>query len=527
MRYDFLITSLYLSIASFLIFAAIYIFTRKELLYGIKLVGVLALANVFFLFGQAAVILSDKEVNMLIFSHIQVFGYVFIPTLWYLVSAQQKHQSRNFSFRKLVILLLIPIIAFIANFTYPWNSTSGNLSFIQTLYFVSHQVVADFSVGPGFIGLVYEKGIVFYILMSYNLIISFFAVMNYLYTYKENILSSKKKALMLMVATSLSMIILILSLIKKDTVLIDFSPLATSFFVFIAFYGLYKYELLDLTPLAYRQVYEDASFPVIILDKSLYILSMNKTAKELYKNKIDFRSQFHLDDFGRWDKMFSSSLKEFSNYEFKVNKNEVELYYHVKLENLHQKAKTLGYLLTYRDITTHKNELKKLEYMAAYDDLTKIFNRRVFYLKATEMFDEAVIHKLSVSFIMFDLDDFKDVNDIYGHQAGDAVLAELAQTCQNEINLSNIFARYGGEEFVIFIQGISPIDAFEIANKLRNKLEKKSFLYMNHKIKVTASFGISGTEGAINKSFEQYLKEADDALYEAKKGGKNQVYLND
>lgn len=513
--------------ASFLIFVTIYIFSRKELLFGIKLIGILSFVNVLYLFGQAAFILSDKIQNLLVFTHIQVLGYVFIPVIWYLVSSQQKRRESSFTAKQLIFIFLLPFLAAILSILYPWKYYNGDLPWINTLFFVSHRLVYDSSIGSGFTSMVFTKGVFYYILLGYSALLLILSTYNYYLTYKKSIISSKPKALVLMFITFSSVITIILGMTFKETVIFDVIPIGTSTFVIVAFYALFKYELLDLTPLAYRQVYEVATFPVFILDKHEYVISMNRKAKDLYEDKIDLKSQFHLTSFDQFDKNFSHELLEYGFYEFKVQRHIDKIYYQVKLEKLIRDHKFMGYILTYQDITSHKKELKKMEHMATYDDLTKILNRRAFYVKALEAFDDVVINKSMVSFVMFDLDEFKDVNDIYGHQAGDFVLSELANICVTQLDKKTIYARYGGEEFVLFIKNSSPNDAYEIANSLRIKIENHTFVYSNHKIKITASFGISGTEKQINKSFEQYLKDADDALYEAKHKGKNQVFIKE
>jgi diguanylate cyclase (GGDEF)-like protein len=182
-----------------------------------------------------------------------------------------------------------------------------------------------------------------------------------------------------------------------------------------------------------------------------------------------------------------------------------------------------GYLLSYRDVTVHKQEVRKLESMASLDDLTQLLNRRAFFKEATSAFDSAVVEKRPLSVVMFDLDDFKDINDIYGHQAGDFVLEQMAAMFEKIMDPTCVFARYGGEEFIIFRKDKGPTDSIILAEKLRSKLEAAEFLYQKRKIKCTASFGIAGTEGSIVRSLEQYIKDADLALYDAKHAGKNRV----
>lgn len=527
MRIDFMVAAFYFSLASFLIFAAVYIFTRKALLYGIKLVGVLAIANVLFLFGQASVILSDTELYMLFFTRFQALGFMFIPVLWYLISAQQKHQSRNFSIQFILALILVPAISFFAMMLYPWDLLYGSGSWVQKLFYVSHFIAGNTLIGVGYSGIVFVKGVLFYVLLVFDIVMYVLATINYVQTFRRSLESSKLRILWLVLMTTVLILFMLFGFISTNTVLIDASPLATSAFSIVLFFSLYKQELFDLIPIAYRQVFDESSFPVVIFDKSLYILSLNRRAKVLYKDKFDFNSPFCLSDFDQFDKDFSSKLLQLGYYELSVTIRDREVYYQVKLEELNKFGRLIGYLMTYQDITIHKLEMRKMEYMATYDDLTGIYNRRVFYAKAMQAFDDNVIHKSSLSFIMFDLDNFKEVNDIYGHLAGDFVLASLAKLCKKSLDESMIFARYGGEEFIVFVGGASPIDAYDLACDMKACIEKNAFIYEKHRIFITGSFGISGTSGTVNKSFEQYLKDADEALYEAKNNGKNQVYIKE
>lgn len=522
-----MVAAFYFSLASFLVFAAVYILTRKALLYGIKLVGVLAIANVLFLFGQASVILSDTELYMLFFTRFQAVGYMFIPVLWYLISVQQKHQSRKFSIQFILLMILVPAISFVSMMIYPWDVLSISSSWVQKLYYVSHYIAGNTFIGVGYSGIVFVKGIIFYALLAFNIVVYLLAMVNYIHTFRRSLESSKLRILWLVLMTIVLVLFMLFGYISPSTVLIDALPVATSAFSIVLFFSLYKQELFDLIPIAYRQVFDDFSFPVIIFDKGLYILSMNRKAKALYKDQFDFNAPFCLADFNQFEKGFSDKLLQLGYYVLEVSVRDREVYYQIKLEELFKFGHTIGYLMTYQDITMHKLEMRKMEYMATYDDLTGILNRRVFFSKAMQAFDETVIHKSSLSFIMFDLDNFKDVNDIYGHLAGDYVLASLSKLCKKLMNDSMIFARYGGEEFVVFLGGVAPIDAYDLATELKACIEKNPFVYEKHRIFITGSFGISGTGSTVNRSFEQYLKDADEALYEAKKNGKNQVYIKE
>jgi two-component system cell cycle response regulator len=185
----------------------------------------------------------------------------------------------------------------------------------------------------------------------------------------------------------------------------------------------------------------------------------------------------------------------------------------------------MGYLLTYYNITEHKNELKRMEQMAAYDELTKIVNRRYFFKSAIAAFDEANANNEPISVIMFDLDNFKEVNDVFGHQAGDYVLETMVKIFKPKILPSDIFGRYGGEEFILFRKNIDAEASFRLANELCRLLASTPFIYEKRRIKTSASFGVVGSQSSIDKSLEAYIRLADNALYVSKSRGKNQVTL--
>ena len=204
-------------------------------------------------------------------------------------------------------------------------------------------------------------------------------------------------------------------------------------------------------------------------------------------------------------------------------------YYSLELQTLsssllHKNSK--GYCVIFYDITHQKEEFARMEKMASYDGLTNIYNRRYFYQLATEAFDLAQIEHKNMVTVMFDLDDFKIVNDIYGHQAGDYVLEEMGMILSQMFGNEGVFARYGGEEFIFMQTGISVEDIKTKIQNICKALANHAFVYNNRKMKITASFGVSGTKTIIEKAMDTYIKEADDMLYRAKRNGKNQVFFS-
>jgi two-component system cell cycle response regulator len=128
-----------------------------------------------------------------------------------------------------------------------------------------------------------------------------------------------------------------------------------------------------------------------------------------------------------------------------------------------------------------------------------------------------------LSLIVFDLDHFKNLNDGYGHDAGDFVLSDMAAIIRsNGVRDQDVFARYGGEEFVILLPKTNLKQAFEIAERLRKLVEGHEFIYDEKRLPVTASIGVADYRQGVATGTDLF-KRADEAVYKSKQGGRNQV----
>ncbi|MCX8062668.1 MAG: GGDEF domain-containing protein, partial [Anaerolineales bacterium] len=128
------------------------------------------------------------------------------------------------------------------------------------------------------------------------------------------------------------------------------------------------------------------------------------------------------------------------------------------------------------------------------------------------------------SLIIFDLDNFKRVNDLYGHAAGDAALVHIGQLCRRLTRQSDIIARLGGEEFAVLLPETPLQAAICVAEKLRVAFEQNPVEYEGQRFTVTASFGVSSYKFSERSGFEALLNAADRALYRAKEAGRNRVW---
>jgi len=163
----------------------------------------------------------------------------------------------------------------------------------------------------------------------------------------------------------------------------------------------------------------------------------------------------------------------------------------------------------------------KLEELSRTDPLTKLWNRR--YMHEIVERERVRIKRAfePFSFILMDIDHFKNVNDTYGHECGDYVLATMAVILRSAVRKQDVVGRWGGEEFLLFLPSTSLKGALTIAESIRKKIADYPFNYSSTNIAITATLGVSEYEETV--SVEACVKLADDALYEGKESGRNRV----
>ncbi len=172
------------------------------------------------------------------------------------------------------------------------------------------------------------------------------------------------------------------------------------------------------------------------------------------------------------------------------------------------------------------NELErtqsKLEKLATTDFLTGTNNNRRFFEIGENEIKRAKRFRSSLSLVMFDVDFFKNVNDKYGHSAGDQVLIEIAETCRRLLRETDTLGRLGGEEFAIILPHTDCSGAEIVAEYLRSAIEDLKVKYLSENIRITASFGVTEISQK-DVELKNALDRADILLYEAKNRGRNQI----
>lgn len=168
--------------------------------------------------------------------------------------------------------------------------------------------------------------------------------------------------------------------------------------------------------------------------------------------------------------------------------------------------------------------MKELELATRIDGLTQVYNRKFWEECLTKEFARSKRHKSSLSLIMFDLDNFKRLNDTYGHQCGDLVLTETAKRITEFLRVADVFGRYGGEEFAIILPETDIIGAEEVGERVRKTIAETPVIFEDSPIHFSVSVGIS-TLTDLDTRYENLISSADMQLYRAKASGRNTVCL--
>ncbi len=190
----------------------------------------------------------------------------------------------------------------------------------------------------------------------------------------------------------------------------------------------------------------------------------------------------------------------------------------IKKENSTLKSEINHY---HSEINRLKEELSVAKKEANVDHLTGLINRRRFERTLYTMLEDFHKRGYPFSIILLDLDDFKKINDTYGHAVGDEVLKEVASILKNYLRANTVISRIGGEEFAILLPGVELEDAVHIANRIRNLIANRTIRVNGYEIHITASLGV--TQVQKDDNFNRIMERVDSLLYLSKRGGKNRV----
>jgi len=330
---------------------------------------------------------------------------------------------------------------------------------------------------------------------------------------------------------------------------LDMAPISFGVSSILFAYAVFRHQFMDLHPVARGHLIETMSDGVLVLDEHGRIVDINPAMQNiLTEEPASYIGQNVSAVLKQWEQDPAQLLNGIeTRTELKIS-NKASNYLDLRITLLYDdNHKVNGHLMVFRDITDRKEverDLRRamdrlqtqlieigvlqsqLREQAIRDALTNLFNRR--YLEETleRELARATRESYPLCVIMMDLDYFKDVNDTYGHEAGDVVLKTLAETVTHKSRHGDFVCRFGGEEFVLVMPNIGIEKAKERADDLHQTINALNITYGRFNLTTTISMGIAWYP-AHGKTKEELLRAADMAMYVAKNTGRNRVTVYD
>lgn len=299
--------------------------------------------------------------------------------------------------------------------------------------------------------------------------------------------------------------------------------------VFLLAYALFRYQVLTLSPIARDTVFHVIAQGIIVIDTEGRVVDVNEYGTELLERmtgeNIRGKGLLVTELFDGYDAILEV-LEDEGEGEQTYTQEGLTRYLHISntlLEAEH--GRPLGSVLILSDITDRKLASLRLLHMSQTDPLTSLANRRTFLEAYNRLEHEASVNQEPIALLMMDLDHFKQINDTHGHSVGDEVLVHISKVLKRSLRDQEIVCRFGGEEFAALLPNTDRETALLVAERIRLAIEQSPTpLQSATEIPCTVSIGVSDTDRKL-KGIDVLIREADDALYEAKHLGRNRTVL--
>lgn len=252
------------------------------------------------------------------------------------------------------------------------------------------------------------------------------------------------------------------------------------------------------------------------------------TSKEAIGEKVSLlRSEIHPDSFYR--EMWQTVLRVgfWKGEIFNKKKNGDVYSCLLSVEANYENGKIKNFLAILRDISEIKEHKKELDRLDNYDYLTNLPNRKLLLKKLEKTIDESNKSKTKVAVVFLDLDNFKDINDKYGHNFGDLLLLEIAKDLSDFVDTKGLVSRIGGDEFVIVLNGFHDNQSLNIAvDKILREFSNRKYMVANNSVEVYVSMGVA-VYPDMKSTPDELMRNADQAMYKAKQQGKRRFIYFD
>ncbi len=497
------------------VYLGIYVLIRRHRYKNIAKLFILStLATTIYCFGYAFSLTSTTLEQIKFWNIIQYIGMPFSPPLGLLVV--MRYLGIRVTRRGIAALLTIPCISLLLDATNDWHYLHYRSYEIDPLLGAPY---TDIQVGVWFV----VHGVFLFCCMLTGLVLV-------LSRWRETARNYRSYLTALIAAQVIPMVTAFLYLLGVTPDGIDPVPMVVWISSAMLLWSINSSRMFHITPVAKEAIFNSIHDGVIVLDESKRLIECNQAGKSMFKEWDQSLLGRRIDVVWRelTGESFPFDLEAAAgDQELTVTLNGQACIYQVRTSPLqHAHHNSTGTLLIFTDITALKELQMKLEQHAYYDELTQIYNRRAFFLYCKRYYEDARSTASPFTIMLFDIDYFKRVNDTYGHHIGDLLLTHIVGIVQASLPEGTLFARYGGEEFIVALRGDAAQTGELLANQVREHIAAQPLIVADATISATSSFGIAEAGGHEEETLYQLLHRADEALYAAKREGRNCVCVS-
>ncbi|PKN99036.1 MAG: hypothetical protein CVU42_09215 [Chloroflexi bacterium HGW-Chloroflexi-4] len=464
-----------------------------------------------YIFGYSFELASLKISLMLFWNKVQYIGILSFPAL-YLIFASHFSGSNNWVTKKNApLLFIIPFVCLVIKF------------FDDSLQLIYSSSTIDYS---GTIPLLsFEKGPIYYITVAYNLVMV--TIGTFLLVYKRRHASSlylRQTNIILGVSIVLyASYLLYLSGIEiiPNFKNIDLNPFVYTLWGFAISYAILKYKLFDLVPIARDALIEILGDAVLVLDDQFRLVDSNPKAQAIFGwNKTPLGLKIEESELPLVDTKLFQSLTGDYCFEKQIIRENQKTVYEITVSLLRNKQQfVVGYLLVMHDISNRKKIEEELHELSLVDDLTKLINRRGFFVLSDQLCTFCLRMEMNAILFFFDMDNLKQINDQFGHAAGDQAIIDMAFILKKSFRSSDIVARFGGDEFVVLAIETTENSKKSMFARLEEQL-KNMISDKTNNFNLSFSTGSAIYEWKNPVSLERLVNDADQAMYIEKQSKK-------
>ncbi len=466
--------------------------------------------------GSVMEIASPTLAGKMFWVKVEYPGIVFISLAWFLLLLNYIGLSQLITKRKYILLMLIPIITIILQWTNEYHHLVYKSVWLTTEHNISSLAI---SYGPWF----WLFSIYSYLLLASGFILCIRSMFFTSNLYRLQLF------LYLLYAIFPCIISIVYILRIGPLPYFDFTPLAFTIAATVWLLVSLRFHFLQLTPKAHHLIIESIADGAIILDGQGRIVEINPACCQMIgcdpKSILEKRL---IDLPGQWSQL-ASYYKITHNQSVLttiMTDNDGEITYEARIMEIPTLSNhPSGKIILLRDYSERSKSEKRLQQLAFYDPLTGLPNRTLFYDRLEQALVRHRRYQTSTIIIFLDLDGFKQINDTYGHAGGDEILCQVSKRLEKHSRESDTVSRLGGDEFVILLNDLQDQDEWKsYVERLLDLFSQDFQVSENVLVTVTPSIGVA-IASIHGETADDLMRYADLAMYQAKRDGGNTVAI--